>query len=311
VARTAEITDKSAIRTPSNASVYSQRARYFDSETAFNMSFSAIPGDSFVSERDRAFDPETGTKLLFLDQSAAMNLSFPATTPLVLAAYARIQAGDVLRHEPCASTVFGFVIQGQGHTIQGKDRIEWGTGDIFCLPGGVPISYVSGSQDSILWLVSNEPQLAFEHFTPPEASSALVTATHFPAAEIERELISADARLADRKAAGLAVILSSEKLQQSRNISPSLTLAMNQLGPGEAQPPHRHNSVAVSLVVNAPDCFSMIDGVRKDWSPWATVVTTPGSVHSHHNEGSGQANWLIVQDGGLYYHCRTMGFSYS
>ena len=311
MARAEEITDKSPTRMPSNASIYSQRARYFDSETAFNMSLSAIPGDSFVSERDRAFDPETGTKLLLLDQSAAMNLSFPATTPLVLAAYARIQAGDVLRHEPCASTVFCFVIEGQGHAIQGKDRIQWGKGDVFCLPGGVPISYVSGGDDSILWLVSNEPQLAFERFTPPEASAALVRATHFPAAQIEEELLSADSRLADRNAAGLAVILSSERLEESRNLSPSLTLAMNQLGAGEVQPPHRHNSVAVSLVVNAPDCFSMIDGVRKDWSPWSTVVTTPGSVHSHHNEGSGQANWLIVQDGGLYYHCRTMGFSYS
>ena len=86
---------------------------------------------------------------------------------------------------------------------------------------------------------------------------------------------------------------------------------MNQLRAGEAQPPHRHNSVAVSLIVNGPDCYSMIDGDKKSWLPWSTTITGPGSVHSHHNDGVNQATWLIVQDGGLYYHCRTMGFSYS
>ena len=86
---------------------------------------------------------------------------------------------------------------------------------------------------------------------------------------------------------------------------------MNQLPPGGAQPPHRHNSVAVSLVVDAPQCYSMVDGIQKNWEPWATLITPPESVHSHHNGGTEQANWLIVQDGGLYYHCRTMGFSYS
>ena len=86
---------------------------------------------------------------------------------------------------------------------------------------------------------------------------------------------------------------------------------MNQLRAGGAQPPHRHNSVAVSLIVDGPKGYSMVDGIRKDWEPWVTIVTPPESVHSHHNDSSSQASWLIVQDGGLYYHCRTMGFSYS
>jgi hypothetical protein len=54
----------------------------------------------------------------------------------------------------------------------------------------------------------------------------------------------------------------------------------------------------------------MVDHVRKDWQPYVTMVTPPASVHSHHNTGPGVANWLIVQDGGLHYHCRTMGFEF-
>ncbi len=40
------------------------------------------------------------------------------------------------------------------------------------------------------------------------------------------------------------------------------------------------------------------------------MITPPTELHSHHNEGRALALFLIVQDGGLYYHCRTMGFSY-
>jgi gentisate 1,2-dioxygenase len=40
------------------------------------------------------------------------------------------------------------------------------------------------------------------------------------------------------------------------------------------------------------------------------MITPPGTFHSHHNDGDEVALFLIVQDGGLYYHARTMGFSW-
>jgi gentisate 1,2-dioxygenase len=139
---------------------------------------------------------------------------------------------------------------------------------------------------------------------------ALVEAAHFPAATIAAELVQARARLAGQPVAGLAVVVATERLEDRRNVSPSLTLAMNQLEPGGMQAAHSHNSVAVSLAIEGSRCYSKVDGVRKDWAPYVTMVTPPTSVHSHHNEGQGLANWLIVQDGGLYYHCRTMGFRF-
>ncbi len=86
---------------------------------------------------------------------------------------------------------------------------------------------------------------------------------------------------------------------------------MNSLPPGEMQPPHRHNAIAVALVVQGLDCYSMIDGQRKDCSPWITTVTPPGALHSHHHDGGDGALFLIVQDGGLSSHALTMGFSFS
>ena len=109
---------------------------------------------------------------------------------------------------------------------------------------------------------------------------------------------------------GKAVNLGSQALERQRTVMPSFTLALNSLPPGEAQRAHRHNAVAVTLVVQGDRCYSMVDGTRVDWHRHAVMITPPGDLHSHHNEGDGLALFLIVQDGGLHYHCRTMGFSY-
>jgi len=290
---------------------YTRRARYFDSGNAFNLEYAEVPAACFAAERDRALDPATGTALILSDQSAVLGLDFPATSPLVLAAYARIRAGEELELNPRASTVLAYAIEGSGRVRQSGDMIQWSRGDVFSLPGGTPLRLSSADNDSVLWIVTNEPQLAFEHLGPPRAEEALVEAAHFPAATISAELDRARARLlGQQQVAGLAVVFSSQALEQRRNISPTLTLAMNQLPPGGSQSAHSHNSVAVSLVVEGERCYSRADGVRKDWSPYLTMVTPSRSVHSHHNEGSKLANWLIVQDGGLYYHCRTMGFRF-
>lgn len=289
---------------------YTRRARYFDSGNAFNIVYPDVRAASFVDERDAALDPATGTALIRCDQSAAMGLPFPATSPLVLASYARVRAGESLTFDARASVVLAYVIAGSGRAIQGTDAISWSTGDVFCLPGGESIELTSAASDSVVWLVTNEPELAFERLNPPAAGEAFVEATHFPAATITEELDRARTKLAGQRVAGLAVIFASEQLEDRKNISPSLTLAMNQLGPGETQVAHRHNAVAVSLAINGERCYSMVDGTRKDWQPFVTLVTPPASVHSHHNGGTALANWLIVQDGGLHYHCRTMGFRF-
>jgi gentisate 1,2-dioxygenase len=294
----------------SEQSPYTRRARYFDSETAFNLVYSEVPAASFLAERDATLDPATRTRMIPCDQSAALECPFPATSPLVLASYARVRTGESLELNPRASVILAYVIEGAGQAALGKDVIAWNKGDVFSLPGGRPLRLTSTHCDSVLWIVTNEPQLAFERLSPPAAGEALVEAAHFPAATISEELDRARARLVGKPVAGLAVVFSSQRLEGCRNISPTLTLAMNQLGPGAIQVPHSHNSVAVSLAIEGANCYSMVDGKRKDWIPYVTMVTPPTSVHSHHNEGKGLANWLIVQDGGLYYHCRTMGFRF-
>jgi gentisate 1,2-dioxygenase len=239
-----------------------------------------------------------------------MGLSFPATSPLVLASYARVRARESLQVSVRATVVLGYVIDGHGRAVQGVDTIQWSKGDVLCLPGGAPIQFVGAERDSVLWLVTNEPELALERVLPPGPGEGLVEAAHFPAGVIDEELARARAKLAGQRVAGLAVVFATERLEARKNISPSLTLAMNQVDAGGVQVAHRHNAVAISLAIEGQRCYSMVGGVRKDWARYATMVTPPGSMHSHHNEGEAPANWLIVQDGALYYHCRTMEFRF-
>ena len=290
---------------------YVRRARYFDSSNAFALKYPPVPCHQFLAERDRALDPATGTAVIPLDLSEQLGTDFPATTPLILTRYLRIRAGDQLTTHLKASGELYYVIAGSGETQNGADRIAWGPGDVFCLPGGDDTTHRAGAADCVLWLITNEPELAFEHLEPPARGNAVTGAVHYPAAEIAHQLHRVGEKLQGQKAAGLALVFSSADQARSRNILPSLTLAVNQLPPGDFQRPHRHNSAAITLSLQGKSCYSMIGGKRVDWQKDAVMVTPPGDVHSHHNDGDEQMACLIVQDGGLYYHCRTMGFEFA
>ena len=294
------------------ASAAEARARYFNTGNAFDVKLSEVPDASFTVEPARALADDTPTGLIVCDRSRELGTPFAATTPLVLARYARIRAGDTLATDFVASGVMLYVMTGSGSTACGSEELAWAAGDVLVLPGAVPLLHRAGPEPAVLWIVTNEPQLAFEHLRGPAPGDAPTDAVHFPATEIERQidLIYAVGRGDD--IAGSALIFSSTKQEAIRNVLPTLTVAMNSLPPGLTQRPHRHNSVAVSLVIQGDNCHSVVDGRRKEWSRWATTVTPATSVHSHHNADTHQrALFLIVQDGGLYYYTRALGFSFA
>ena len=117
------VAETATVQTP-----YARRARYFDSGNAFNIVYPEVPAASFVAERDAALDSATGSALIPCDQSAAMGISFPATSPLVLASYARVRRGESLRVDARATVVLAYVIDGSGRALQGTDAIDWSAG---------------------------------------------------------------------------------------------------------------------------------------------------------------------------------------
>jgi gentisate 1,2-dioxygenase len=310
-ARPISIADMPAQQAAAPASRAEARGRFFNTGNAFNVQLPPVPDHSFTAEPTRAMDPATPTGLILCDISDVLDCAFPATTPLVLASYAKIRAGETLRTDFNASGVIAYVISGSGTTSCPDETIAWDSGDLFVLPGGEPATHIAGDSDAVLWIVTNEPQLAFENLRAPAAGQAPTDIVHYKADEIARQIALVYEIGRSETIAGSALVLSAERQEATRNILPTLTVAMNSLPGGVVQRPHRHNSVAVSLIIKGDRCFSVIDGRRKDWAPWATTITPPASVHSHHNGGNEQALFLIIQDGGIFYHTRTMGFEFT
>mgnify|MGYP003313691368 CR=1 FL=1 len=74
----AERQERAAAKSGSGETTYSQRARYFDAGAFFKADLSPIPAAGFVAERDKAFDPGTGTKLILVDQGNCLLYTSPS-----------------------------------------------------------------------------------------------------------------------------------------------------------------------------------------------------------------------------------------
>ena len=173
---------------PSDPATAAQaRGRFFDPGNGFNVQLAPVPDHLFTAEPAAALNPDAPTGLIACDISQQLTCPFPATTPLVLARYARIRAGETLTTEFAASGIVCYVIQGAGNTEGGSGRIDWHAGDVFILPGGPAYSH-SADTDAVLWIVTNEPQLAFERLRPPADGDAPTAIVHFAAGEIARQI---------------------------------------------------------------------------------------------------------------------------
>jgi gentisate 1,2-dioxygenase len=285
------------------------RARFFNSGNAFNVKLPPVPAARFLDEPEQAL-ASARTGLFPCDQSAAIGAPFAATTPLMLARYAAIAPGDTLTANFAATGAIWYVIRGDGEASIGAEGFSWGAGDVFLAPGGQVATLTAETEGAVLWVVTNEPQLAFDRLRPTVGADAPIEVVHYPAAEIEAQLGKVVDATQNGATSGIALIFSSARQEASRNIMPSLTLSLNTVPAGEHQRAHRHNSAAITLILKGESAYSMVGGARCDWSPFATLVTPAGEPHSHHNDDAERAMFLIVQDGGLHYHARTMGFSF-
>ena len=304
--------DQMPVQLPADATTpAAARARYFNSGNAFTRQLSAVPTTYFTREPALALDPATPTGLIACDLSEALCCSYPATTPFMLVRYASIRNGEQLTTRFVASGSLWYVIAGSGTTAGDDETLAWASGDIFLLPGGDMHRHRAGPDGAVLWLVSNEPQLAFEEIKAVEPGVAPTRMVHYPAGEIRRQLDRIYEAAMGSAAAGFAIVFSSDAQINNRTILPTLSADLSSLPAGQSQRPHRHNSVAVALVIQGEGVYSMVGGMRRDWAPWMTAITPPGEVHSVHNEGKKLAMCLTAQDAGLHRYARTMGFAFA
>jgi gentisate 1,2-dioxygenase len=292
------------------SSPYAQRARYVTSENGFEFTFPPVPVRQFLSERDRAFDPKSPSGVIALDSSDALGTAYPATTPTLLCRYLKFRAGEQLRAKFVASGEVYYVMSGRGESRNGADTIEWGEGDVFCLPGGGETAHLAGDKDCLLFCVTNEPLLAFERLRAPLPGQAAFEATHWPADEIERQFQEVYDRPDSANTTGHSVQFSTAAMAPTNITIPTINCAINTLKAGGDQRPHRHNGVAVTLAIQGEGIYSMIGGQRVDWSTGAAQITPATQLHSHHNRGTKRMRSFVIQDEGLHHYTRTPGFSF-
>lgn len=288
---------------------YQERSRFFSVDNAFNVKLADIPPHIFEAERDAAMAADGASEEIHCNLGGLVGSAGPATSPLMLASYIRLSAAQPLTVRYRASTEIYCVLKGSGSTRLRNECIQWSEGDVFVLPGGAQeVHEAAAPGGAVLWLCTNEPLLAFENLWPAPVDESSLRPTHYTRKMMEEALDEAMRHTRRNGKQARSVMLGMDAGGRS-TVSPAFTLAFNSIAPNDFQMPHRHNSAAISLVLKCSDSYSMVEDQKVVWSRFATFLTPAGSMHSHHNPTSDEALLLIVQDGGLHYHCRTMGFS--
>lgn len=278
---------------------------------------------------DRVWPPslhaEPRTAILPLDLSAELGCSGPATSPALAAHFLRILPGEGLKASAIATSSLFYVLRGCGSLERPSSpgqpalALAWGAGDLFVLPSGAD-PLLQASEDSLLYWVHDAPLLRYLGVAPLEPR---FRASHYPAALLEAEL---QQLLADPTAARsnrLSILLASADHPASRTVTHTLWAMLGVVPPGAVQPPHRHQSVALDLIIDCdPGCFTLVgtelnpDGSirnprRVDWHPGGAFITPPGHWHAHSNESGRMARLLPIQDAGLNTYLRSLDIRFA
>jgi gentisate 1,2-dioxygenase len=303
-----------------------EAARFHDYRYASNPiadgTLAAIPGARFAAELH-----EQGiTRTVPLDTSSILGCPGPATTPGLCANFIHVCPGDAIITDANATSQLCFVMRGTGTThvagdaaSEGGGEIIWQAGDLFILPAMCRAMHVAGDDAAIYW-VHDEPLL---RYLGVEANRRQFSPTLYRKDSIQEALETVIRDPASAHANRLSVLLGNRLFPQTMTITHVIWAMFGRLPVGAVQAPHRHQSVAVDLVVDAkPGCYTLVgrtlgpdgrikDGERFDWQPHAVFVTPPGLWHSHHNESGAPAHILPIQDAGLHTHLRTLDIRFA
>ena len=297
-----------------------EAARFHDYRYASNPiadgTLPKIPGARFAA----ALHERGITRTIPLDISSVLACPGPATTPGLCASFVHVCDGEAHITDANATSQLFFVMRGAGSTrVDGQADFEWQAGDLFTLPAQSRALHAATADAALYW-VHDEPLLRYLGAT---AMQRQFPPTLYKRDEIHKALEAVIHDPSSATANRVSILLGSRVFPQTMTITHVLWAMFGILPVNAVQPPHRHQSVAVDLVVNAkPGCYTMVgrslgadgrieDGERFDWEPHGVFVTPPGLWHSHHNESGHPAHILPIQDAGLHTHLRTLDIRFT
>jgi gentisate 1,2-dioxygenase len=260
------------------------------------------------------------TRTLPLDSSVSLGMVGPATTPGLCANFLHVCPGDAHITDANATSQLFFVMRGSGSTrLADGLEITWHAGDLLTLPAGGRATHAA-IDDAALYWVHDEPLL---RYLGVEARQPKFSPTLYRREAIMQALDTIVRDPSSASANRLSVLLGNRLFPHTMTITHVVWAMFGLLPVAAVQAPHRHQSVAVDLVVDAkPGCYTMVgksldkegrvaDGHRFDWEPHSVFVTPPGLWHSHHNESGHPAHLLPIQDAGLHTFLRTLDIRFS
>ncbi len=262
---------------------------------------------------DRQMHQGGTTRIIPLDLSEKLMCPGPATSPNLCANFIRINAGERITTSINATSELYFVIQGEGQTDVNGDILPWTPHDLFTLPVGSATH--TANTDSVLYWVHDQPLLTY---LGVRAETQRFRPTLYRHEDEERELdtVRNDPAAATRNR--ISVLMANSAFDMTETVTHVLWAMYGVLPAGATQLPHRHQSVALDLIIECkPGCYSLlgeeldaggniIDPIRADWTTASAFVTPPGWWHAHYNETDTDAYLLPIQDAGLQTYMRTL-----
>ena len=259
------------------------------------------------------------TRVIPLDLSEQLETAGPATSPGLLASFIRIRAGEGLSTSPNATSELYYVMEGHGFSTVNGGLYGWEEGDFLTLPAG-SVSVHRAAVDATLYWVTDEPLL---QYLGVRATDKRFNITRFRREAVLDELEKAANAPDANERSRVSTLLVNAEQEQTLTVTHVLWAMVGIVPPGRSQRPHRHQSVAVDLIVKCEHaCYTLvgdriddhgdiIDPVRIDWEPGGAFVTPPGMWHSHHNDSGEPAYLIPIQDAGMQTYLRTLDIQFS
>ena len=295
-------------------------ARYFEYSQAANPigsgSISKVPIVRFSPALYR--DEPTGVVPLDLSRELGI-LGGEATSPGLVANFVRIRSGEQIDTHPNATSQLYYVLYGRGFTAVNGRLVAWEKGDFLTLPATARAVFYADA-DTVLYWVHDEPLL---RYLGVKATQPRFRATKFRRADAVAKLAQIASRPGANDKSRVSVLLANSEHDQTLTITHVLWAMFGVLPPDQEQRPHRHQSVALDLILDAePGCYTLlgtrlneraeiVDPIRVDWEAGGAFVTPPGLWHAHFNTSGAPAHLIPIQDAGLQTYLRSLDIRFT
>jgi gentisate 1,2-dioxygenase len=264
-------------------------------------------------------DHPTGVVPLDLSKELGITTG-EATSPALLANFVRIRAGEQIDTSPNATSQLFYVLYGRGFAAINGHLVKWEKGDFLTLPAGARTVFYADAEAAMYW-VHDEPLL---RYLGADATQPRFRPTKFRRADAVTKLEDIAARPGANDKSRVSVLLANANQEQTLTITHVLWAMFGVLPAGQEQRPHRHQSVALDLILDAPPngCYTLlgtrldergeiVDPIRVDWQAGGAFTTPPGMWHAHYNETDTPAHLIPVQDAGLQTYLRSLDIKFT